>query len=131
MVGVAFSGAGGAVGDTVILTLASAEPPGPLAAMLYVVDSVGVTAVEPSGATLPTPGERFKSVAFVEVQLSVTAVPLCTNFEEALMVTVGAGDAGAGGTGTAGACDGVFLAHAPAKRKRERVENNSANLRNE
>jgi hypothetical protein len=131
MVGVIFSGAGGAVGDTVTRTLDSAEPPGPLAVRLYVVDSAGVTLVEPSGATLPTPGERFKSVAFVEVQFRVTFVPLCTNVEEALMVTVGAAGGGAAGTGTAGDCGAAFLPHAPANRKRARVENNTANLRNE
>ncbi len=97
-------------------TLASVVPPGPVAVIVYVVDAVKVTFVEPSGATLPTPGDKFNSVAFVDDQFRLTASPDLTNVEDALSVTVGRAGAGAGaGTGGGGAGAG-FLAQAPAKK---------------
>src|SRR5215813_15561410 len=84
---------GGAATDT--RTLASAEPPGPLAVIVYVVDSPGVTFVEPSGETAPTSGAIVSCVAFVEDQLKVVASPLFTEVGFACKVTVGRAGGGA------------------------------------
>src|SRR5262249_49942647 len=92
---------------TVTRTVASAEPPGPLAVIVYVVESPGVTFVEPSGATAPTSGEIESCVAFVEDQLSVVASPLFSDVGFACSVTVGR--AGAGGGGGGGVCLTGFL----------------------
>src|SRR5271154_5477884 len=76
--------------------VAVALPPGPVAVIVYVVDSVGFTGVEPCNATLPTPGSISASVASVDVQLSVTVSPLFTDVGDALSETVGCADVGAG-----------------------------------
>jgi hypothetical protein len=69
---------------------------------MYVVDSVGVTGVEPSTATLPTLGSMLKSVAFVDDHVRFTLAPGFTVVGDAVSVTVGcavgAGVAWAGGT---------------------------------
>ncbi|MGC1582588.1 MAG: hypothetical protein WA766_13960, partial [Candidatus Acidiferrales bacterium] len=91
------AGGGASVGAfTVTRTLAVAEPPGPLAVTWYEVETVGVTGVEPSGATRPTSGAMVKSVAFVELQDSVTESPGLMLVADALIVTVGCAGAGAG-----------------------------------
>jgi hypothetical protein len=78
---------------------------------MKVVDSVGVTGVEPSGATLPTPGSMLTSVAFADVHVSVTVAPGLTVEGVAFSVTVGC-TAGAGGF-EAGGREAVFLPHPP------------------
>ena len=75
--GFSTGGGGGAATDT--RTLASAEPPGPLAVIVYVAESAGVTFVEPSGATAPTSGAIVNCVAFVEDQLNVVESPLLSD----------------------------------------------------
>ncbi|MGC1684126.1 MAG: hypothetical protein WA734_00755, partial [Candidatus Acidiferrales bacterium] len=75
---------------------AVALPPGPLAVTWYEVETLGVTGVEPSGATRPTSGAIDKSVAFVEDHDSVTVSPGFTLVGDALIVTVGCAGAGAG-----------------------------------
>src|SRR5260370_8208973 len=99
----AFGGGGGGGAATVMLTLASALPPGPVAVIVYVVDESGVTLVEPSGATVPTPGVRFNCVAFVEDQVRVAESPLFKLVEEAVSVTVGLAGGGACAFGGGGA----------------------------
>ena len=69
--------------------MAFAEPPGPLAVIVYVVESEGVTLVEPSALTVPTPGAMESCVPFVEVQLSVEDSPLLMEDGLAESVTVG------------------------------------------
>jgi hypothetical protein len=69
--------------------VAFAEPPGPLAVMVYVVEAEGVTFVEPSAVTVPTSGAMVSCVAFVEVQLSVDESPLSMEDGSAESVTVG------------------------------------------
>ena len=66
------AGGGGGGGVTVTRALASAVPPGPVAVIVYVTESVGLTVLEPCGATLPTPGARFSVVALLEDQVRVT-----------------------------------------------------------
>jgi hypothetical protein len=73
IVGAGAGGGGGAV--TVTRALASAVPPGPVAVIVYVVDSVGETPTVPSGATVPTPESIVSAVAFVEDQVSVEDCP--------------------------------------------------------
>src|SRR5215475_13264137 len=90
---------GGAGAATVTRTLASADPPGPLAVIVYVDESLGVTFVEPSGATGPTSGEIVSCVAFVDDQLKVVASPLFREVGFACSVTVGRAGAGAGAGG--------------------------------
>jgi len=57
-------------------TLASAEPPGPVAVSVYVTESCGVACWVPSAETLPIPGERLRVVALVEDHVNVTDWPL-------------------------------------------------------
>src|SRR5579884_1822837 len=94
---VGWGGGGGGGASTVTRTLASAEPPGPLAVMVYVVESDGVTFVEPSGATAPTSGAIVSDVAFVEDQFSVAASPFLIEVGLACNVTVGRAGGGGGG----------------------------------
>src|SRR5215469_13226216 len=104
----AFVGGGGAF--TVTRALESAEPPGPVAVIVYVTVSCGVTRCEPSAETLPTPGERFRLVALVEDQVSVTESPFWITVGDACRFTVGlAGAAGGGGGGGGGAAGAGFL----------------------
>src|SRR5277367_170846 len=86
----------GAAAPTVTRAVAVPLPPGPVAVIVYVVDSVGFTGVDPCNATFPTPGSISASVASVEVQLSVTVSPLFTEAGEAFSVTVGCAEVGAG-----------------------------------
>ena len=74
---------------TVTRAVAFAEPPGPLAVIVYVVESEGVTLVEPSALTVPTSGAMVSCVAFVEVQLSVEESPLLMEPGSAESETVG------------------------------------------
>src|SRR5579863_1383914 len=91
------SAGGAACGcETSTRALAVAVPPGPAAVIVYVVDCDGVTGVEPSGATLPTPGCKSRSVAFVEDHESVADAPEAIGLEGALRVTVGLVGVGAG-----------------------------------
>jgi len=60
---------------TVTRAVEFAEPPGPLAVIVYVVESAGVTFVEPSAVTVPTSGAMVSCVALVEVQLRVESRP--------------------------------------------------------
>jgi hypothetical protein len=100
---------------TVILALALAEPPDPLAVIVYVVEAAGVTFVEPCALTVPTSGAMVSCVASVEVQLSVDESPFSTALGLASRVTVGWAAAGAGGAvGGAVTCLG-FLLHPNAK----------------
>src|SRR5271156_4228166 len=86
----------GAAAPSVTRAVAVALPPGPVAVIVYVVESVGFTGVDPCSATLPTPGSMSASVASVEVQLSVTVSPLFTVVGVAFSVTVGCAEVGAG-----------------------------------
>ena len=52
--------------------LARAEPPGPVAVTVYVVDCEGLTVAEPCAATWPTEGSKVMEVAFVDDHVSVT-----------------------------------------------------------
>jgi hypothetical protein len=69
---------------------------------MYVVDSVGVTGVEPSTATLPTLGSMLTSVALVDDHVRFTLAPGFTVVGDAVNVIVGcalgAGIVWAGGT---------------------------------
>jgi hypothetical protein len=57
--------------------------------IVYVVDSLGFTGVDPCGATLPTPGSMSRSVALVEDHDSVTVWPARIEAGAAFSVTVG------------------------------------------
>src|SRR5246127_1074056 len=104
MDGPAATGAGGGGGGTVTVTraLAVTEPPGPMAVIVYVWESVGVTLVLPSGETLPTPGVSVSEVAFVDDHRRVVDCPRCTFAGVACKVTVGWGGGGGGAGATAG-----------------------------
>src|SRR5580700_1585332 len=83
-------GAAAVVGAfTVTRALDVALPPGPEAVIVYVVDVVGFTGVDPCGETFPTPGSIDKSTALVDDHESVTVPPEFTDSGEALIVTVG------------------------------------------
>src|SRR5690348_9245003 len=99
---------GGAV--TVTRTLESAEPPGPLAVIVYVVESAGETVVEPCAFTAPTSGATVSCVASVDVQLNVVDCPLLIDVGLAWIDTVGfAGGCVTGCSGVFGASGGFFL----------------------
>src|SRR5580704_10274928 len=108
--------------------LAVAVPPAPLAVIVYVVDWVGVTGVEPSGATFPTPGPMSRSVAFVDDHSDVAVCPGVTARGEAFSVTVGcaAGGAGVRAGGDVATC---FL-HPPTNEARVTSAKSSPSLRN-
>jgi hypothetical protein len=73
--------------------------------IVYVVDVVGFTGVDPCGETFPTPGSIVRSVAFVDDHESDTGCPALTSSGEALIVTVGCGvGAGVGAGGVAATC---------------------------
>jgi len=63
---------------------------------------------------LPTPGSMSRSVAFVDVQLSVTVSPLFTELGEAFSVTVGCA------VGCGAACVAAGLQPASCNRLQER-----------
>src|SRR6202140_3605564 len=75
----------------VMRTLASAVPPGPVAVMVYVAESPGVTLVEPSAETGPTSGAIATCVALVVDQVRVVESPLLMLVGSAWKVTVGRG----------------------------------------
>jgi hypothetical protein len=102
-------GGGGAFTDT--LAVALAEPPGPVAVMVYVVESEGVTLVEPCAVTAPTSGAMESCVASVEFQLKVEVPPLSMVVGLACSVTVGVAAAGGGASCFGGG--GVFLGPQP------------------
>src|ERR1700730_326199 len=112
---------------TVTRTFAFAVPPGPVAVITYVVELAGCTGVLPSGATLPTSGWISRSVAFVDVQESVTVSPAFTVVGDALSVTVGCTAVSAGVD--AGACEATFLPQPPTNAKKPIRPANSANFR--
>src|SRR5215472_8674388 len=102
--GVAAGAAGGAAAGAFTETTAVAveEPPGPVAVIVYVVESEGVTFVEPSAVTVPTPGSIESCVASVEFQVRVEDSPLLTVVGLACNVTVGRAGAGAAAGGGGG-----------------------------
>src|SRR5271157_6206088 len=82
---------GGGGGGFVTMTRAVGRcvPPGPVAVSVYVVESCGVTDVEPCAWTLPTPGSKSSSVTFCEDQRNVTDWPFSTVAGSALSEAVG------------------------------------------
>src|SRR5271165_4744502 len=101
-------GGAAAAGVTVMRAVASFMPLSFLATSRYVVDSLGVTFIEPLGSTFPIPS-MLTSLAKSVFQVSVEAWPATIAFGLAVSIAVGAGAAG-GGTG-AGA-GGFFLEQA-------------------
>src|SRR6202007_2874339 len=91
-----------------VRTVASALPPGPLAVMAYVVESAGVTVVEPCGVTAPTSGLMEALVASVVVQVSLADSPLLMVVRSAEMLTVGLAAAGGGAGGGVGGAGGFL-----------------------
>jgi hypothetical protein len=77
-------------------TLESVFPPAELAVIVYVVDSVGVTVVEPCGVTAPTSGAIETFVASAVVHVSFTDSPLLMESRSALIDAVGFAAAGGG-----------------------------------
>src|ERR1700693_396709 len=126
-----FGGADGGAASreaTSTRALAVAVAAAPVAVIVEVVDSVGVTGVEPSGATFPTPGPMSRSVAFVEDHRSVAVCPGFIDPGEAFRGTVGcaAGRAGVRAGGDAATC---FL-HPPTNEARVTSPTSSPSLRN-
>ena len=81
----------GGVGLTVTTVEALAEPPGPLALIVYVVELVGWSTVEPCRGTEPTVGEMLSWVALVELQVKVVELPSTIVDGVAWRETVGRG----------------------------------------
>jgi hypothetical protein len=81
---------------------AVADPPAPVAAILYCVVLDGHTCCVPLGATLPSPGSMDAPVAFSDDHLSVVHCPRWTDAGSAVMRAVGAGGGGATGAGAGG-----------------------------
>src|SRR6266850_3401484 len=113
-VGPAGGGGGGGGAFTETVAAAVVEPPGPEAVMVYVVESDGVTLVEPCAVTAPTSGAIESSVASVEFQLKFEDSPLLMEVGLACNVTVGRAAAGAGAGGAGGGATG-FLAQPKVK----------------
>lgn len=112
-------------GLTVTAAEVVVEPPGPVAVIVYVVELVGFTTIEPCGPTEPTLGKMLRSVAFVEVHVRVDEPPAEMNAGFACSETVGRG--GGGGpppvvpppqeTATSAAVARKSVAHATEARK--------------
>jgi hypothetical protein len=73
-----------------------------MAVIVYVVESVGVTLLLPSGDTIPTSGVSVSEVAFVDDHRRVADCPRCTFAGVACKVTEGWGGGGAGAGAAAG-----------------------------
>jgi hypothetical protein len=102
-----------AAGVTVMRAVASFMPLSLLATRRYVVDSLGVTFIEPLGSTLPMPSmltSLEKSVDHVNVE----ACPATMLLGFAVNIAVGAG-AGGGGAGVG--AGGFFLEQAATARR--------------
>ena len=76
---------------TVIVTVAEAVPPEPVATMVYVVVSVGDIDIEPLAPTEPMPGSITQLSAWVELQVRVEDSPKKIASGSALMLTEGKG----------------------------------------
>src|SRR5437588_11388605 len=76
------AGGGGAGAFTVTRAVAVCVPPSPFALNVYVVESVGLTCLEPLAWTVPTPWSMLTSVVFVVCQVRVVDWPLSTRSEE-------------------------------------------------
>ena len=76
---------------TSTVALAVVIPPGPVAVIVYVVVSDGVTVVEPLKATEPIPWSMEQVSASVALQVKTEEFPSCTMVGLALIDTVGAG----------------------------------------
>jgi hypothetical protein len=99
----------------------------PVAVIVYVVDVVGTTGVEPCGATLPTPGSMSRSVALVDDHASVTVWPEFTDVGEAFSVTVGCVVTGAGAA--AGGLEATFFWQPPMNAANAKKLNKSVDFR--
>jgi hypothetical protein len=106
-------------------TLESAEPPGPVAVIVYVVASCGLTVCVPCAVTAPIPGERVSDVALVDDHVNVDDCPRWMKSGEACMVTVGraGGGAAGGGGGGGGAWATGFLQAEPRATRISRALN--------
>jgi hypothetical protein len=78
----------------VIVTLAVAMPPAPIAVMVYEVVTVGDTLIDPLGPTAPMPGSISQEVAFVELHIRVADCPYRMLTGSAVIDTVGGGVGG-------------------------------------
>src|SRR5579862_8407845 len=105
---------------TVTRAVAVAVPPGPFAVATYVVDSVGVTGVEPSTATLPTLGSMLTSVALVDDHVRLTLAPGLTVEGDAFNVIVGC-PVGAGWSGPAAPKRHAFCSRQRWRQLRPRI----------
>jgi hypothetical protein len=63
---------GTGIGVTVTVTLLLAVPPGPVAMMVYVVVSAGITIKDPFNSTIPISGVISQESAYVDVHDNVT-----------------------------------------------------------
>src|SRR5271157_1370604 len=117
--GASTTGGGGTV--TEMLTLASALPPAPVAVMVYVAVSAGVTVVEPCAVTAPTSGAIETFCASVVVHVRRVDSPFWMEVRSALMLAVGFAAGGGGGGGATSGALGGFL-QAPMKRARKQKE---------
>src|SRR5207248_5054049 len=104
------AGGGGAGAFTVTRAVAVCVPPSPFALNVYVVESVGLTCLEPLAWTVPTPWSMLTSVVFVVCQVRVVDWPLSTVSGLAVSDAVGCGGGGGGGGGGGAA----FLWHSPS-----------------
>ena len=80
---------------TVSRAVASELPPGPLATMRYVVDSLGLTVLEPLASTLPI-DSSVTWVAFCASHVRFADCPWLMSAGSTLSVTVGCGWGGGG-----------------------------------
>src|SRR5215469_8076411 len=94
---------GAAACVTVTRAVASVVPLSFFATRRYVVDSVGVTRVEPLGSTLPIPSMLI-SLAKSVFQVRVEASPALIVLGFVVNMAVGAGGLAAGGGGGGGGC---------------------------
>src|SRR5215472_17620309 len=96
-------GGGGGGWFTVTRAVCSAVPPGPVAVMWNVVDSVGFTVRCPLRSTLPI-GSIVTEVAFSDDHVSVADCPALMVEGFTASCAVGCGGGGGGAAGAAGGC---------------------------
>src|SRR5512146_1238421 len=123
-VSVGGGGGGGGGCSTVTRAVASCVPPGPFAVSRYVIESVGVTCVDPLASTFPVPSNST-SVALVVCHVSVADWPFWIVAGFAVSEAVGAAGGGGGGGGGAGC---TFFLQAPNTSRPQRASNRTAHF---
>ena len=87
--GLAFMLTAGGLITTVTVVVAVAVPTRPVAVIVYIVVSKGVTVTDPFSSTIPISGSITQDTEFSELQTSVAEPPVCIASGSAIILTAG------------------------------------------